>query len=403
MRLGNDRRAFRIRLCRHGGLVLAAFALLVAPSSAMAARAPAPSGSQPWKIDPSPNVAGGNFDELAATFVASANNAWAVGQSRLSGDIDFNALAEEWNGSEWKIAPTASLGSGEIDSDLEGVSGTGPSNVWAVGKSSASATGGLIEHFNGTGWTAEPPTTGEPSESSLLAVSADSTSDAWAVGTSGVPKTASPLIEHFNGKSWSVVSSAEGAGNRLVAVVALSPTNVWAIGQSKGAHQPYSTGVIEHWNGTAWSISLKLTNASETLGSISAVSATNIWAVGSDAETHSQVIEHWNGSEWSIDGPQSLESDGIFGGSLSGVTALSATDVWAIGLGERKVSEDGIEGAGIEDFQLTEHFNGTSWSVVPSDSPFGATSVCGLAGGPLFAVGSGPDENKTFILQQGAP
>jgi hypothetical protein len=73
---------------------------------------------------------------------------------------------------------------------------------------------------------------------------------------------------------------------------------------------------------------------------------------------------------------------------LTGVSALSASDVWAVGSGT---------GSG-EGFQLTEHFNGSKWTVVPSEAGDGARSVSGLAGGPLFAVGQGPgNENKTLI------
>jgi hypothetical protein len=83
---------------------------------------------------------------------------------------------------------------------------------------------------------------------------------------------------------------------------------------------------------------------------------------------------------------------------LTGVSALSASDVWAVGYGAREVSPEATI-----DFQLTEHFNGSKWTVVPSEAGDGARSVFGLAGGPLFAVGQGVNENKTFIIRQPAP
>jgi hypothetical protein len=273
-----------------------------------------------------------------SAFVASGSEAWAVGQARPLSEEGFAPLAEEWNGSAWKIVPTAELGAPTGASvPLNGVSGTGPSDVWAVGEDRSSAgTKPVAEHWNGSSFTNVSPSN---SEGALLAVSADSTSDVWAVGKTGGLTTA-PLIEH--------------------------------------------------WNGSEWSVLLSLSNG--RLSSISAVSANDIYAVGMC--TSNQVIEHWNGSSWSPEGPAIPEGPGITGGALTGVSALSASDVWALGSGT------GTGG----DFQLTEHFNGSKWTVVPSESGDGARSVSGLAGGPLFAVGQGPEnENKTLILRQPAP
>jgi hypothetical protein len=366
-------------------LVAASALLLASPGLARAAEA----GSLPWHQEPSPNIEAKEFpfDALASVFVASGSEAWAVGQARPLSEQGFAPLAEEWNGSTWKIVPTAELGAPVGASvPLTGVSGTGPSDVWVVGEDRSSAgSKPVAEHWNGSSFRNASPTN---SEGDLLAVSADSTSDVWAVGKTGGFTTA-PLIEHWNGTSWSVVASAPESGNEVVAVDALSPTNVWAVGAvppRRGARR----SAIEHWNGSEWSVVLSLSNA--RLSSISAVSANDIYAVGMGTGT--QVIEHWNGSSWSPEGPAIPEGPGITVGALTGVSALSASDVWAVG------SANGTGG----DIQLTEHFNGSKWTVVPSEAGDGARSVSGLLGGPLFAVGQGPgNENKTFIIRQPAP
>ena len=76
--------------------------------------------------------------------------------------------------------------------------------------------------------------------------------------------------------------------------------------------------------------------------------------------------------------------------------ALSANDVWTINL------------LGT----VTEQWNGTQWTAVPPASALPAGfrtaggsnsggTLSGLAGGPLFAVGS--TNNQTTILQQPQP
>ncbi len=67
------------------------------------------------------------------------------------------------------------------------------------------------------------------------------------------------------------------------------------------------------------------------LNGIAAVSATDVWAVGrygdSNGDEHT-LIEHWNGSSWSaIPSP----NPGGQSQGLSSVAAVSASDVWAVG------------------------------------------------------------------------
>ena len=79
---------------------------------------------------------------------------------------------------------------------------------------------------------------------------------------------------------------AAASGGRLASlydVADLSPANAWAVGQGKDARP-----LAEHWDGTAWSVvpvpvpavPSGTSFANATLSRISAVSATDIWAVG---------------------------------------------------------------------------------------------------------------------------
>src|ERR1700722_5516001 len=343
-----------------------AAAALIAASPALAAGT--------WQVDSSPNPAGSTFSQLNASFAASHAQAWAVGQTRVAASGDgFETLIEEWNGSTWSVVPGAPASASA--SSLNGVSGSGPSDIWAVGQ----------DPGTGQSWSHVASPAGEPPDGELNAVSADSPADAWAGGSAmNASDQVTPLIEHWNGPQWSVSPNAIGAGSghsEILSIAAVSPADVWALAEV-GKNNP---AVIEHWNGTQWSIvSLPV---SGTLHSLSAVSADDVWAVGNDG-----LILNWNGTQWS-----QVANPAGQGAALEGVDALSANDVWAINL------------LGT----VTEQWNGTQWTAVPPASALPAGfrvaggsgtggSLSGLTGGPLFAVGNN-GANETTILQQPQP
>ncbi|HEY1331507.1 MAG TPA: hypothetical protein VGH10_08540, partial [Actinomycetota bacterium] len=92
---------------------------------------------------------------------------------------------------------------------------------------------------------------------------------------------------------------------------------------------------------------------------------------------------HWDGSDWSL---TKLPNQGGEGSSLYGTTAPSSSDVWAVGQTQE------LNGSILT---LTEHFDGTSWSIVPSPSPGhiqgirinGLRGVAWAGGSSLFAMG----------------
>src|SRR5580698_9295222 len=346
-----------------------AAAALIAASPALAAGT--------WQVDSSPNPAGSTFSQLNSTFAASHTQAWAVGQTRVAASGDgFETLIEEWNGSTWSVVPGAPASVSA--SSLNGVSGSGPSDIWAVGQNAGTS---FIEHWNGQSWSHVASPASEPPDGQLNAVSADSPTDAWAGGSAmNANDQVAPLIEHWNGTQWSVSPGAI-SGGEILSVAAISPADVWALA-AVGKGNP---AVIEHWNGSQWSIvSLPV---SGTLHGLSAVSANDVWAVGSDG-----VILNWNGTQWS-----QVANPAGQGAVLEAVDALSANDVWAINtLGT-----------------VTEQWNGTQWTAVPTASALPAGfrvadgsgsggALSGLTGGPLFAVGDNGN-NETAILQQPQP
>jgi hypothetical protein len=87
-----------------------------------------------------------------------------------------------------------------------------------------------------------------------------------------------------------------------------------------------------------------------------AIAANDIWSVGdvlsSSGSSTTTLAEHFNGTSWSVVPTPSLPT----GGFLEGVAAVAGNDVWAVG------------GAGsLPPFQtLFEHWDGKSWSVISS-------------------------------------
>jgi len=129
-------------------------------------------------------------------------------------------------------------------------------------------------------------------------------------------------------------------------VTAVSATDAWAVGS--GGNTP----LIEHWNGSTWSIVSGPAVAGH-LYSITALSASNIWAVGGMGNrARTPLIEHFDGTAWHlVDQPVST-----YASFLISVSAAGLSDIWAAG------GQTGGTSAPV----LLEHFNGTAWTEVPN-------------------------------------
>ena len=198
---------------------------------------------------------------------------------------------------------------------LEGVSALSGSDAWAVGSYDDNTTGAsktLIVHWNGTSWRQVPSPNPRPVFSELHGVSAVSASDAWAVGDywNGTASAYDTLILHWDGTARSQVNSPNPSpagpfsSNYLLGVSARSGSDAWAVGNYDNG---LSDALIVHWNGTAWS-QVKAPDAAAYptdfgLSGVSAVSASDAWAVGSYAvdgsATSSTLVLHWDGTAWS--------------------------------------------------------------------------------------------------------
>jgi hypothetical protein len=315
---------------------------------------------------PSPQI---NGLELLATAAIAHNDIWAIGNV-VTGPGAAQPVAEHFNGTQWRVVSTPSLNS----DSLSGVAAVASNDVWTVGtlfgRNGAEST--LIEHWNGTSWSVVASPT--PKNGGFLnAVTAVSSNDVWAAGSvldaSGAPVAA--LLEHWNGTNWSIVSSPAFASVTGMGSLSADASNdVWATA---------GTAVL-HFNGTSWS--LVNPNTGVIAGGIKALSPTNVWAVGeardSDFDSTFASIEHWDGTHWSIvpsprvNPPEPLDTHSY----LSGIAAISVNNIWAVG--------------GAVGQSLTEHWDGTRWSVIASPNPprFNFLfAVTALSDGTVAAVG----------------
>jgi hypothetical protein len=77
----------------------------------------------------------------------SATNVWAVGGT--TNDPFFQTMTEHWNGTQWKVVPSPSPGSG--GSYVGSVAAISAKDVWTVGSSGWPGTETLTEHWTELG------------------------------------------------------------------------------------------------------------------------------------------------------------------------------------------------------------------------------------------------------------
>ena len=246
-----------------------------------------------------------------------------------------------------------------------------------------------------TDWQVIPSVSPSTVNNAFSSVATLSPSDVWAVGWT----TAGPLIEQWNGRAWRVVANPGPAGGSLNGIFAVSPQDIWAVGSVFRTNAPRQT-LIEHWNGSAWSV--VPSPAAGTLTAVTAAAANEVWAVGSTfnaATSRNQVvIEHWEGKGWQVvPGANPGTGDNM----LSGVTAISAHDVWAVGH-FTQASPGGIIPHTVPNpatQTLVEHWNGRVWRTVSSPSPATATNslnaVAAVSSTDIWAVGQQAPAGET--------
>ena len=351
-----------------------------------------------WRVGSSPNPGPGEHS-LVAVAGDSNRDVWALGgyysgqESGPTGNIVLH-----WNGVAWRVAPDAGL---DQHAQLRNLAVVAPNDVWAVGDGHRHA---LIERWDGHEWRRVPsPDTGG-SSSNLLAVTAVSARDVWAVGGYVVGNAGRALVEHWDGAEWRIVPSPSPPPRPLTArpydsldaLAASSPSDVWAVGEvTNVAPEGASNTLIEHWDGKHWAVVASPNVAAngglpyDHLFSVAAMSPSDAWAVGAWDTTPGfggggdhALIERWNGRRWAVSPPFGLRARNY----LQAVTARSATDAWAMG-------DEGIQNRRV----LLAHWDGSRWkTALGGDGSIAAATELRSGG---VAVGSTDTPARTLALR----
>ncbi len=343
-----------------------------------------------WNVVYSPGP-GASYNDLSSVSAIAANDVWAVGSYNNGGSTVEQTLTEHWDGSSWSVVASPNVGTGY--NYLSSVSAIAANDVWAVGyyeNVGRTIDQTLTEHWDGSSWSVVASPNVGTSYNVLSGVSAISANDVWAAGgyhtVSGIELT---LTEHWDGSSWIIVYSPNvgTSHNYLSGVTAISVNDVWAVGGYFNSGSTVDQTLTEHWDGSSWSVvsSPNVGTSNNVLSGVSAIAANDVWAVGrydNVGSTAEQTLtEHWDGSSWSV---VSSPNVGTGNNVLSGVSAIVANDVWAVGYY--------FNSGSFADQTLTEHWDGSSWSVV-SNPNVGTgynnlLSVSAISASNVWAAGS---------------
>ena len=236
-------------------------------------------------------------------------------------------------------------------------------SVQGAGKQAAAVS------LTGPGWSVVPSYSFGSLDNILAGVSAASATDAWAVGayypsSSNVLAT---LAEHFDGTRWTAypLPNVGIEENVLLAVSMPSTGTAWAVGYFVSGKFQQQT-LIEHFDGSVWSVvpSPSPGALQNILFGVAAISDSDAWAVGAEQDAGGMwhtLTEHWDGSAWSV--VKALDA-GPNGNQFYAVKAIASNSVYAVG------QQAGTE---FPDQGLVEHWDGTAWSIV--SSPFDASAT----------------------------
>jgi hypothetical protein len=329
----------------------------------------------------------------------------APGRRRLLAPLPAAALllaaAPASAASGWTITPSPNPS--PVSDRLNGVAGRTAADAWAVGQFTAPDADDdgqqmLTARWDGTGWRQVAAPAVPRRDEVLNVVSADAPGDAWAVGfTKKVSAAArSPLAVHWNGTAWTIVpvpNTAGGSKSVFTGVAALAPDNAWAVGRGLDAR-----ALVEHWDGAEWAVvptpappvPAGWTLAGATLNGVSARSASDIWAVGTvtanmGVSTQNRTLAmHYDGVSWKVV-PTPTNNTTTVSNQLNAVAAVAPNDVWSVG----QVTTS--NGTTPSQATVIQHWNGSAWSTVPAPVRGGFSGVAARSATDVWAVGGFTD------------
>jgi hypothetical protein len=215
-------------------------------------------------------------------------------------------------------------------SNLRGVWGSGPADIWVVGDK------GTILHYDGKTWASSPSGT----EEDLTGVAGTGPTNVYVSGQKGA-------ILHWDGKVWRQVS--EGPDTTLVNLWVSGPDEVWAVGIGSGDEG----GTMRRLMGGKWENQDIL--GSSSLWGVGGSGPSDVWMVGDTSRGQGYVI-HGDGKHFDANGYKAPTARAVWSGRPD--------DVWVAP----------YQGA-------LQHWNGTAWTAAATPE------------GPWYRMGgSGSDD-----------
>lgn len=253
---------------------------------------------------------------LAAVWGSGPNDVWAVG---AAGSVIH------WNGSEWQSSPI------ETAMSLQAIYGTGPNDVWTV------ATANTIYHSTGftnggAGWSSVTPIWDPPygaSAGTLLTIWGTGPSDIWMIGKNRIveywPVASTQAgwrtVDVDGTIGWTSMSSFDN--HTIQSMWGSGPGDIWVVG-SRGAT---NLSFAAHTNGVAAGTDgMPIWTEVDTqtfypLNALWGSGSKDVWAVGNGG-----TLRHFDGTAtvWSVVESPTTEN-------LHGVWGSGSNDVWAVG------------------------------------------------------------------------
>jgi hypothetical protein len=269
-----------------------------------------------------------------ATFllgVATAGpwHAWAVGFASASGGNTDLPVVQSWDGSVWS---PVTLHSGVVSRlsrsgppFLDTAPASAPGNVWAF-----TVPGGWL-HYNGTAWKAGTLARGR---ALLQASLVTARGIVWVFGATASATGFAPYAAFESGtQAWKRTPvPAKGA---IVAASAVSGGDIWAVLGTGILSFGRGPGGLVHWHGGRWhrvpGLPASLRNRS--LGAVLARSDHNVWvggAIRNSQQGTTEALGHWNGHRWTVVKLRAAATAAPF--RIGAIVTDGSGSIWALGL-----------------------------------------------------------------------
>ncbi len=263
-----------------------------------------------WHVTPVPHP--GTLGTITAASADSASDAWAV---------TANGYVIRWDGRRWRIARRLAEPLGGPPGDVPtGVLAVSARNVWVFygtwRDSRGAVHGGALHDLNGT-WT---QVTG-PGRT-VIAASAASPSEFWAIGGSG---SSHVRLLRFGRGHWRPVTAPALAGLTFTSVLAQRTGVVWALGWRSGGT---GAGVLMklsggHWSGHSLPVAIHQGPVINGAAALAGDGHGGVWIAAPAFYPHAGHLLHFVGGGWQqIDLGANVNARSVM--AVPGSTALCA-------------------------------------------------------------------------------